>query len=452
MAIQTGMTRVCAFFALSVVTLSCGRSKLEDASVLSERPVAVITPASITSPVGAAITLNGESSYDPLGANVIYAWLITQRPTGSAATFDSATVRKPRLTPDLIGFWEVQLVVSAGMRVSEPVAASITIVAAMPPLDAGSTGVFDAGARADGGSSMGVDAGTAAVDAGSLQVLDPGEVYLMGTLSEGACYRDALAHWSTPNVASVGFDCYADESGAVIRPGDGRLLYTNTFEDKLREYHCDDCSYSSVSTAYPANVLANDTVLPTPCPSTNDRMTWFRVSAEGEVLHQCGMSIGQLRNATGAVVYDGTGDPVRAVGGSGWLLTEKKVVNYKTGVSVVLKGAIPVSNPVAIRWSAPDAFFIAYKPELHQASLYRAAFSTGGEDRVGGYPDLLAGLTSRYNYRLDSAGRLFFFASLSNSFTDVIVRSEVGGESKIAYSEADRPLVKIHISSLVTGP
>lgn len=447
MAVQTVMPRVFTVFALSVVTLSCGRSRLEDASVLSQRPVAVITPATITSPVGAALTLNGESSYDPLGANVTYAWLITQRPTGSAAAFDSPTSGKPVLTPDLIGFWEGQLIVSAGTRVSDPVAVAITIVAVQGPVDAG----LDAGtARVDGGVITAVDAGRAPTDAGSLQVLDPGEVYLLGTLSEGACYRDALAHWSSPNVASVGFDCYADETSAVIRPTDGRLIYTNIFEDKLREHHCDDCSYSSASTAYPANVLANDTVLPTPCPGANERLAWFRVTAEGEVLHQCNQSFGKLRDATGAVVYDGmAGAPVIAVGGAGWLLTERQIVNYKTGASVVLKGLTPVP-PVAIRWAPPDGFY--YVNDRSVFSLYRASFTSGISEVVAEYPAAPSGLTYQSSLRLDSSQRLFSFATLNGSFTDVIVRSEIGGESKIVYSEADRPLVKIHISSLVTGP
>ncbi len=453
MAIQTAMPRVFVVFAVSVVTLSCGRSRLEDASVLSQRPVAVITPATITSPVGAPITLNGESSYDPLGANVTFAWLITQRPTGSAAAFDSPTSGKPVLTPDLIGFWEAQLIVSAGTRVSDPVAVAITIVAVQRPVDAGLDAGVDSGvARVDGGVFTGVDAGRASPDAGSLHVLDPGEVYLMGTLSEGACYRDALAHWSNPNLASVGFDCYAYETSAMIRPTDGRLIYTNTFEDKLREYHCDDCSYSSTSTAYPMNVLANDTVLPTPCAAANDSLAWFRLTAEGEVLHQCRLSLGKLRDSTGAEVYDGTNDPVISVGGAGWLLTEKKVVNFKTSASVLLKGVIPVSKPIAIRWSPPDGFLLASADSPTAAVLYRASFSSGVEALVGQYPDLPSSLNLYGNYRLDAAGRLFSIATVSGTFTDVIVRSEIGGESKIVYTEADHPLVKIHISSLVTGP
>jgi hypothetical protein len=31
---------------------------------------------------------------------------------------------------------------------------------------------------------------------------DPQQVYLLGTLSEGACYLDALTHWATPGLRS----------------------------------------------------------------------------------------------------------------------------------------------------------------------------------------------------------------------------------------------------------
>src|SRR6187399_2052233 len=41
----------------------------------------------------------------------------------------------------------------------------------------------------------------------ALRRLDANEVYMVGTLQEGLCGREAVAHWSQPNVALVGFDC-----------------------------------------------------------------------------------------------------------------------------------------------------------------------------------------------------------------------------------------------------
>lgn len=58
----------------------------------------------------------------------------------------------------------------------------------------------------------------------SLQVFDPEQVYLVGTLSEGACYRDAIAPILDPDRASIGFDCDWFSATAMIRPSDGRVL------------------------------------------------------------------------------------------------------------------------------------------------------------------------------------------------------------------------------------
>ena len=435
------------------LALSCGRSRLDDASALSQRPVAVISVAVLTASVGTSLSVSGEASYDPLGEALTYSWVITTRPEGSAASLDSSSVARVHLTPDAAGTWELQLVVSAGKRVSDPVAALLTIEGANTRPDAGpSQAGSDAGRTGvDGGVTPRPDAGTGASDAGPL-VLDPSEVYLFGTLSEGACYRDALAHWSTPNLASVGFDCYAEESGAIIRPSDGRLLYTNTFEDKLREYHCDDCAYTK-GAAYPSNVLANDSVIDTPCPVMNDRLSTFRVTVDSEILYSCNQSSSVVRSLSGTSVYDGTYGSVIGVGDHGWLLVNGRAVNYRTGAAVILTGASPLGSSVA-RWSPPDGFWLVFEGASSAFSLYRASLTTGEVTLVGDYPQVPAGLTNRGSYRLDRAGRLFLFASnyASSMLTDVIVRSEVGGAATVVYTEATNPLVKIHISSLVTAP
>jgi hypothetical protein len=42
--------------------------------------------------------------------------------------------------------------------------------------------------------------------------------------------------------------------------------------------------------------------------------------------------------------------------------------------------------------------------------------------------------------------------TIQGQFVDVIVRQEVGGTSDVVYSEATNPVVKIHVSTLITGP
>ena len=70
---------------------------------------------------------------------------------------------------------------------------------------------------------------------------DPGDVYIFGTLASGRCEFGAVAHWGDPSTPLVGFDCYANDDSAIVRPTDGRLLYMNHFENLIREFHCDGC-------------------------------------------------------------------------------------------------------------------------------------------------------------------------------------------------------------------
>jgi len=198
-------------------------------------------------------------------------------------------------------------------------------------------GVPDAGAALDAGAA--VDAGlpdAGPVDAGIVarEIFDPNEVYLAGTVSEPYCSGDAIAHWSTPNNASTGFDCDCMQSSGVIRPSDGRLLYRRYSDDVLREYHCDACAYSGT---YPTAPLANDTVVPTPCPPPNT-MGQFLVAPDGQVLHVCNDLSGVLRDSTGAPVYDGSTGGAEALGANGWILTSSHVVQPSSGTAHAISG------------------------------------------------------------------------------------------------------------------
>ena len=142
--------------------------------------------------------------------------------------------------------------------------------------------------------------GAAAAVTGDL--FDPDQVYLVGTLIEGGCGRDAVAHWGSPDSAVVGFHCHVDERSARIRPTDGRLLYTNVFEDLLREFHEDD--WPSPDSVYPDAPLDNDTVLPTPpCTDGLDPLAGFLVSPTGTVLHRCRSDAATWYDETGRVAY-----------------------------------------------------------------------------------------------------------------------------------------------------
>jgi hypothetical protein len=433
--------------ACLVLLGACERTPLVGTGVT---PVAAISPGRVEVARGVPVSLSGADSFDPAGEALRFAWRLVTRPAGTRAQLTGGGTARVELTPDGEGAWELELVVFAGERRSLPATA---IVSVRPPgVDAGTP---DAGA--DGGLS--VDAG-AATDAGprfdgGLRVLDPGDVYLAGTLSEGACYRSALAHWANPNVAAVAFDCYFNAQQAVIRPTDGRLLYVNTFEDLLREFHCDACPYAGT---YPSWSLVPDVVVPTPCPVGGGRLGRFRVSADGTVLHACTSTNGLWRDARGDPVYDGTIDELVVVGAGGWLLTRTRVVSLDGGASASLAGLPPSpagAGPAAwlsARWSGPGGFLVA-AATAPVPSLWRVDLQ-GAAQRVGDYPPLPAGFDSRdHTARLDSAGRLFTQGDdTSGTFIDVIIRREVGGTADVVYTERSNPLVKLHGSALVTGP
>lgn len=284
-------------------------------------------------------------------------------------------------------------------------------------------------------------------------VFDPGEVYLAGTLSEGARWLDAMAHWSSPGSAAIAFDCYFDNSSAQIRPTDGRLVYTNTFEYLLREFHCDGCPYSG---NYPDVYLDNDAVLPTAPCDDQYKLGAFLLSPEGGRVHQCWQS-NDWYDETGKSVYSDPDDLLVHLGHGDLALTTTRVVHLASGASSPIVG-LPDRPVLTVRAEAPDRFLLALAveemaPGAPVADLW-SVDAAGAATLVGVYPSLPAGAqwAELYSAKLDGCGGLVFFASGPEVFQDIIVRLDLSGSSQIVFDEATEPLVKIHISALVTGP
>lgn len=106
-----------------VVTDSEGLSSVPDYVVVDvsggSAPVSV-AGTDINASIGGTVTLDGTSSYDPLGLSLTYSWSMASVPTGSTVTtLTDNTTAAPSFTPDLGGVYVAALQVHNGFMMSE---------------------------------------------------------------------------------------------------------------------------------------------------------------------------------------------------------------------------------------------------------------------------------------------------------------------------------------------
>jgi hypothetical protein len=290
---------------------------------------------------------------------------------------------------------------------------------------------------------------------------NPGDVYLYGTLMKGQTNPyGAIAHWSDPNQACVGFDSHFNEGNAAIRPTDGRLYYLNTNESTLRQFRMDLCGSPSVAT-YPVDPLANDSVVPTPkCGSVG--ISDFRFSPEGDLYYQCNNSADHswLSDKTGAKVFDGSGR-VRRIGLSQVALLEYgiyggtfKIGNLATGTitDVAWSPAQPTINPDATRARDAGGFWIGFKNDAGSDAQLWQVTPDANATLVSSYPppppvnDLLGAGSA-----LDGClGLLQYGHNLQGQ--NIIIRRDTMGGSAIGFNASDGPLVQLGPASMLTAP
>ena len=79
-----------------------------------------------SAPVASTVTLDGSGSSDADGDVLSYSWSLTSQPAGSTVTLSDPTVVKPIFVADVVGVYEVQLVVNDGLLDSLPDTVTIT--------------------------------------------------------------------------------------------------------------------------------------------------------------------------------------------------------------------------------------------------------------------------------------------------------------------------------------
>lgn len=317
----------------------------------------------------------------------------------------------------------------------------------------GPDGGADAGSHTLTGIPIVADAGaSAANEPDGTFTFGSGEVYLAGTLSEGACYLDAIALVEAPNRGLVGFDCYFDERIAVIDPIRSVLLYMNVFEDVLREFRCDDpCVWDEVSGTYPTEPLRNDPILPTsPCDPETNRLTHFLVGPDGSRVHRC-FAEEIWYDADGDMRYAGSLNLLH-LGANDYAFAGTHIVDLATGDEIPITG-LPATDLLATR-ASEDGFLVAFtSPTFDDMPELWEVATDGSAVMVGVYPLQPEKQTTRFGAELDGSGALYQMSStIGVAFEDTIVRRSVDGDSEVIYTEADLPIVQIHISDLVTDP
>jgi len=374
----------------------------------------------ITVLMGGTASLDGSGSRDPDGLELSYAWTITAHPPGSSASLVGADRVAPTLVADTLGDFEVSLVVNNSTVSSAP--DTVIVTAVLPD---------------------GVGSG----------ILDPDEVYLLGTLAEGSARRAAVAHYLAPDRPVVGFT-RIHRRNAQVR-SDGTLIYMNTFEDILREFHCDACPGFSRGDSYPRDVLANDTILPTPpCDPDVPRMELrdFLLGPDGRRIHRCGVSR-TWYDPSGAVVASGVTPLV--LGWDDHALLNGAVLDLASGATTTITGlpTDPACRTIARRADASGGFLVGIDCMSGGTTLHSITHE-GVATLEGVYPAPPSGYTIRLEQRISGDRALVSFALGPSAAEDAIIRRTIEGVSEVVYTEemTPSPTVLIHISGLVSGP
>jgi hypothetical protein len=300
-------------------------------------------------------------------------------------------------------------------------------------------------------------------------VFEPGQVYMLGSLSGVDCAPSAIASLKEPAFESVGFPCGIDRQSAVIRPSDGRLLYLDTVGKKVRVFTRDDHPYDTGQGAcrYPDDPTANDAEVPTTSCDNSGGPADFRLAPDLEgIWYTCtntpglwfdenDVQIGFLGGST--PLARGYGTSVLATQGSAETATAASLELYAGSSQVDLGDLAQEGDVLAVR-VLDDGYHVVIQGDGEGTGQIVLIGADGSVTSGGAYPSLPADVSldaTGAGRAVDADGTLYVaaFDNRAGAGSRAVVELEPGaaGTAAVVYTEVDEPEVGPVSAVLVTG-
>jgi hypothetical protein len=334
-----------------------------------------------------------------------------------------------------------------------------------PRSDAGSGGP-DSGVDATPGPDSSVQPSSCNSET---DVFEPGQVYLLGSLSGVTCAPSAIASLKEPALESVGFPCGIDRQSVVIRPSDGRLLYLDTMAKKVRAFARDQHPYDTGQDAcrYPDNPTANDVDVPTTACDNSGGPADFRLAPDLEgIWYTCANTPGLWFDENDAQIgflggstplARGYGGSVLATQGSVGDATAASLELYNNGSQVDLVDPAQEGGILAVR-VLDDGYHVVVQGDGEGSGQIVIIGVDGSISSGAAYPSLPADVSldvAGAGRAVDADGTLYVavFDNRAGAGSRAVVELEPGltGAATVVYSEADEPEVGPVSAVLVTG-
>ncbi|TSC23218.1 hypothetical protein [Corallococcus sp. Z5C101001] len=298
------------------------------------------------------------------------------------------------------------------------------------------------------------------------------DILLLGTLSEGACYMDAVSSILTPTQVQVGFGC--GTVGFKLAPN-GRIYYIDrdASPDQLKIFVPDSFKNEKGIRTYPSDPARNDIVIPTPKCGTGNVVEYLMQAGTGGIAYRCADTMNSSREyytLQGAVLTSAY-SPV-AWNADDFILAYRDsyttmfvLTPDRTAIQVT---GLPTRPPISISARAhPTGFLFATFDYLQGGPEQLWHIDHQGVATLKGtYGDFPREAPWRTGGILDSEGALYSMSSITSpKFVDLIVKRAFDGSTgTVVYSEASAPedvnytsnftrlFNLIHASTLFSGP